>query len=139
MENIDKKKDRSTVYVTPQKVKLAKSRGYSLSQITEDALDIVLDINDNDELEIQNKITIIDEQIIKLNFNRRFLIERLNKLKTQKIKHENDLEKQKAFNQTVKELKENMDIELENLEKNAYIIGITPEELYDRAKDKMDW
>jgi hypothetical protein len=57
----------------------------------------------------------------------------------EKILHEEDAEKTRLFNQTLNELQRTMDIKTENLERNAKLIGITPEELYRQAKKEIGW
>ncbi len=121
------------------KVELAKKRGYKLSNITEEALDTILNIYDYDELKIQIMITGIDEEVKKLELKRDVLLKQLNDRKVEKILHEEDAEKTRIFNQTVNELQTTMDIKTENLERNAKLIGITPEELYNKLKKRLGW
>ena len=75
----------------------------------------------------------------KLELKRGVLLKQLNDKKIEKILQEKDAEKTKIFNQTVNELQTTMDIKTENLERNAKLIGITPEELYKQAKNEVGW
>ena len=139
MEEIETDKVRTTVYVSANKVELAKKREYKLSNIAEEALDIILNISDYDELKIQIMITGIDEEVKKLEFKRGVLLKQLNDRRIEKILHEEDTEKTRLFNQTVNELQTTMDIKTENLDRNAKLIGITPEELFQQAKKELGW
>ncbi len=139
MEENETDKVRTTIYVSGEKVELAKKRGYKLSNITEEALDTILDIYDYEELKIQIMITGVDEEVKKLELKRGVLLKQLNARRIEKILHEEDAEKTKIFNQTVNELQTTMDIKTENLERNAKLIGITPEELYKQAKNEVGW
>ncbi len=130
---------RTTVYVSRDKVKLAKKRGYKLSNIAEEALDTILSIYDYDELRVQIKIRGIDDEIKKLEFKRAILLKQLNDKKVEEILHKENAEKTRIFNQTVNELQTTMDIKTENLERNAKLIGITPEELSRQVKKELGW
>ncbi len=46
---------------------------------------------------------------------------------------------QRAFNDTVKEMRDTLDIRQETLETNASIMGITPQELYIKAEKEAGW
>lgn len=141
LEMVEEKarKDRTTVYVTEDKVELAKERGYNLSHIMESALSAILDIDNDNEVEIKRKIEEIEKSITDLKLQRKVL---LNELEDGRVKEKllsKKLIKQKAFNDTVKEMKDTMDIRENILNKNAEIIGITPEELYDKASKEAGW
>lgn len=138
IEEMDRK-DRTTVYVTEKKVELAKKRGYNLSRIMENALSAILNIENENEVEIQRKINEIENKIMELKFERKLL---LNELEEGRIKEKELSQKiamDKAFNDTVKEMKDTMDIRPETLNKNAAILGITPEELRDKAEKEAGW
>jgi hypothetical protein len=139
MEGMKTDKVRTTVWVSGDKVELAKKRGYKVSSVTEEALDTILNIYDYEELKVQIMITGIDEEVKKLEFKKGILLKQLNDKRVEKILHEEDAEKTRIFNRTVNELQTTMDIKTENLETNAKLIGITPEELYRQAKKEVGW
>ncbi len=139
MEEMETGKVRTTVYVSRDKVELAKKRGYNVSSIIEEALDTILNVHDYDELKIQTMIKTIDEDVKKLELKRDVLLKQLNDKKIKKILQEKDAEKTKIINRTVNELRTTMDIKTENLKRNAKLIGITPEELYKQAKNEIGW
>ncbi len=139
MEEIETDKVRTTIYISGDKVELAKKRGYKISNVTEEALDTILNISNYDELKIQTMITAIDEEVKKLELKRDVLLKQINDRRVEKILHEEDAEKTRLFNQTVNELQTTMDIKTENLERNAKLIGITPEELYIQVKKEVGW
>lgn len=133
------KKNRTTVYVSENKVELAKERGYNLSKLMENALSAILDIENDNEVEIQRKIETIEKNILELKLQRKLLLNELEEGRVKEKDLSENLIKQKAYNETVKEMMDTMDIRKEILNKNAEILGITPEELYDRASKEAGW
>jgi hypothetical protein len=76
-EKLGKKK--LTLWVDKDKVELAKERGYVLSRVAEEALTVMLDIENENENEIQKKIQKIDEQIKQLKLKRNIFLKELVK------------------------------------------------------------
>jgi hypothetical protein len=67
MENSEiKEKYKLTTVVSKRKVELAKKQGYNISQLVENTLNLVLDIEDDSETLIQEKINKINAKINKI-------------------------------------------------------------------------
>lgn len=139
MEEKKARKDRTTVYVTEDKVKLAKERGYNLSKITEQALSAILDIEHDDEVAAKRKIQEIEDKIQKLKLQRKIILDELEQGRIKEKAISDKLAVTRAFNDTVKEMRDTLDIRQETLETNAAIMGITPQELYDKAVKEAGW
>lgn len=132
-------KIRTTVYVTADKQQLAKERGYNLSKITEQALSAILNIENDNEVIVQRKIQEIEDKIQGLKLQRKILIDELEQGRIKDKVMAEELAVERAFNETVKEMEDTMDIRRETLESNAAIMGITPEELYNKAAIQAGW
>jgi hypothetical protein len=137
-ENKPKKK-RLTLYVNEDKVELAKDRGYILSQIAEDALTAILDVENEDEIAILKKIQTIDKQIKKLSLQRNLLLQEMEERRFKKRIDEMELIRERAFEETIKEMRDTKDVSEETLERNAEIMDITRDELFERAKKQVKW
>jgi len=132
-------KVRSTVYITADKQQLAKERGYVLSNITEQALTAILDIENDNEVEVQRKIQELEDNIQQLKLQRKILIDQLENGRVKEKAISEKLAVKRAFNDTVKEMRDTLDIRQETLETNAAIMGITPQELYIKAEKEAGW
>ena len=132
-------KSKLTIYVDENKKMLAKERGYNFSKIMNESLDILLDITDQNELILKNKINNIDVQIHELNFKRKLLIHELEDVRTDLKKVQDEIKKKKLYNSIVKEMRETQDINPVILKEKAEILGVKPEELFNKARVDAGW
>jgi hypothetical protein len=74
-----------------------------------------------------------------LKLQRKILIDELENGRIKEKAISEKITVQRAFNDTVKEMRDTLDIRQETLETNAAIMGITPQELYNKAEKEAGW
>ena len=91
------------------------------------------------EVAVQRKIQGIEDKIQELKLQRKILIDELENGRIKEKAISEKITVQRAFNDTVKEMRDTLDIRQETLETNAAIMGITPQELYNKAEKEAGW